>query len=101
MKKIMTFVLAAVMLLSIASCGGDGLKRDANGYLTEESAKSVAAQSVGYTAEEVYFSTSEFNGDTAGGDESAYFYFEFTDSVVDYTCKVNATSGTISDATAN
>lgn len=99
MKKILTFALVTVMLLSLAACGG-GLKRDANGYLTEDSAKTVAAQSVGYTVDDVYFSASEFSGDTAGSDESAYFYFEFTDSVVDYSCKVNATDGTVSDSTA-
>lgn len=95
MKKIIAFALAAVLMLAMTACGEKGPERDAKGYLTENAAKIYAAQSVGYTAEDVYFSTSEFEGDEAGGDENAYFHFVFSDSVVEYSCKVNALDGTV------
>ena len=66
MKKIFTLVLALIMVLVMTACG-DGLERDSKGYLTEDSAKSLAAQRVGYKAEEVAFAETKFEGDSAGG----------------------------------
>lgn len=100
MKKILAIALAAVMVLSLAACGEKGPERDENGYLTENAAKIYAAQSVGYAAADVDFSESTFEGDEAGGDESAFFHFVFTDGVAEYSCNVNAIDGTISDASA-
>ncbi len=99
MKRIFTLVLALIMVLVMTACG-DGLKRDSKGYLTEDSAKSLAAQRVGYKAEEVAFAETKFEGDSAGGDESAYFYIVFSDSVAEYSCKVNATDGSVYDLAA-
>lgn len=100
MKKIIAFALAAVMLLSLAACGEKGPERDANGYLTENAARIYAAQSVGYGADEVEFTDSQFEGDANGGDESACFRFTFSDGVAEYSCQVNATDGTVSKSTA-
>ncbi len=100
MKKIIALALACVMMLAMVACGDKGPARDENGYLTEDAAKIYAAQSVGYTAKDVDFSESAFEGDAAGGDENAYFSFSFTDGVAVYTCKVNATDGTVFDSTA-
>jgi hypothetical protein len=101
MKKIIAFALAAVMVLALVACGGDkGPARDSKGYLTEDAAKTFAAQSVGYGLKDVDFTESSFEGDEAGGDENAFFSFAFTDSVAFYTCKVNAIDGTVYDSTA-
>ncbi len=100
MKKIIAFALAAVMVLALTACGSKGLARDDKGYLTEEAAKTFAAQSVGYGLKDVDFTESAFEGDAAGGDANAFFSFVFTDSVAEYTCKVNATDGTVYDSTA-
>ena len=99
MKKIFTLVLALIMVLVMTACG-DGLERDSKGYLTEDAAKTFAAQSVGYGLKDVDFTESSFEGDEAGGDENAFFSFAFTDSVAFYTCKVNAIDGTVYDSTA-
>lgn len=100
MKKIIAFALAAVMVLALVACGDKGPARDSKGYLTEDAAKTFAAQSVGYTPEDVNFTESVFEGDEAGGDENAFFSFSFTDSVAVYTCKVNAIDGTVYDSSA-
>ena len=99
MKKIVTLVLALVMVLVMTACG-DGLKRDSKGYLTEDSAKILAAQSVGYEVEDVAFAETKFEGDGAGGDENAYFYVTFSDSVAESSCKVKAIDGTVFETTA-
>lgn len=96
MKRIFTLVLALIMVLVMTACG-DKLERDSKGYLTEDSAKFLAAQRVGYKAEEVAFAETKFEGDKAGGDENAYFEITFSDSVVEYWCKVNAIDGTVYD----
>ena len=66
MKKIVALMLALVMVLVMTACG-DGIKRDSKGYLTESSAKAIAAQRVGYKAEDVAFAETKFEGDSAGG----------------------------------
>ena len=100
MKKLIALVLALIIVLTLVACGGDGLERDSKGYLTEASAQSVAAQSVGYKAEEVAFGETKFEGDSAGGDESAYFEIVFSDGVAEYSCKINAIDGTVFDSAA-
>lgn len=100
MKKIVSLVLAAALLLALTACGGKDFDRGDNGYLTEDAAKAVAAQSVGYKADEVDFSESAFEGDEAGGDESASYRFVFTDGVAEYTCRVDATQGTVLESDA-
>ena len=99
MKKMMALVLALVMVLVMTACG-DGLKRDSKGYLTEDSARIIAAQSVGYSVEDVAFAETKFEGDSAGGDENAYFFVTFSDSVAEYSCKVKAIDGTVFDSSA-
>ena len=63
MKKMMALVLALVMVLVMTACG-DGLKRDSKGYLTEDSARIIAAQSVGYSVEDVAFAETKFDVDS-------------------------------------
>ena len=99
MKKMMALVLALVMVLVMTACG-DGLKRDSKGYLTEDSARIIAAQSVGYSVEDVAFAETKFEGDSAGGDENAYFCVTFSDSGAEYSCKVMAIAGTGFDSSA-
>ncbi|MBR2928480.1 MAG: hypothetical protein IKC24_04915 [Oscillospiraceae bacterium] len=100
MKKMITLVLALVLVLAMTACGSKDFKRDSKGYLTEDAAESVAAQSVGYTAEDVAFGETKFEGDSAGGDETAYFDIVFSDGVAEYKCKVNAINGTVYDSSA-
>ena len=97
MKKWITLVLSMVLVLTMTACGGDGLKRDSKGYLTKDSAESIAAQSVGYKADEVVFGETKFEGDSAGGDENAYFDIVLSDGVAEYRCKVKAIDGTVYD----
>ena len=70
MKKMIALLLALVLVLAMTACGSKGPKRDSKGYLTEDSAESIAAQSVGYMAEDVAFGETKFEGDSAGGDGS-------------------------------
>ena len=100
MKKMITLVLALVLVLAMTACGSKDFKRDSKGYLTEDAAESVAAQRVGYTAEDVAFGETKFEGDSAGGDETAYFDIVFSDGVAEYKCKVNAINGTVYDSSA-
>ncbi|MGM9661728.1 MAG: hypothetical protein ACI3WR_01380 [Oscillospiraceae bacterium] len=101
MKKIIALALAAVLVLALTACGSKDFDRGDNGYLTEDAAKAVAAQSVGYQADEVDFTESAFEGDEAGGDEEAYYRFAFTDGVAEYSCRVDATQGTVLESGAN
>lgn len=100
MKKIISLVLTAILLLALTACGNKDFDRDSKGYLTEDSAESIAAQSVGYKSEEVAFGETKFEGDSAGGDASAYFDIVFSDGVAEYSCKVNAIDGTVYDSAA-
>lgn len=100
MKKMIALLLALVLVLAMTACGSKDFKRDSKGYLTEDAAESVAAQSVGYTAEDVAFGETKFEGDSAGGDETAYFDIVFSDGVAEYKCKVNAIDGTVYDSSA-
>lgn len=100
MKKMIALLLALVLVLAMTACGGKDFKRDSKGYLTEDSAESIAAQSVGYTAEDVAFGETKFEGDSAGGDTTAYFDIVFSDGVAEYKCKVNAIDGTVYDSSA-
>lgn len=100
MKKIITLVLALVLVLAMTACGSKDFERDSKGYLTEYAAQFVAARSVGYDVDEVAFGETKFEGDSAGGDENAYFAVVFSDGVAEYSCKVNAMDGTIFDSAA-
>lgn len=100
MKKMISLVLALVLVLAMTACGSKDFERDSKGYLTEDAAETVAAQSVGYKAEEVAFGETKFEGDSAGGDENAYFDIVFSDGVAEYSCKVNALDGTVFDSAA-
>ncbi|MGM9618685.1 MAG: hypothetical protein ACI3W8_02435 [Oscillospiraceae bacterium] len=100
MKKIIALALTAALVLAMTACGSKDFDRSANGYLTEDAAKAVAAQSVGYKADEVDFTESVFEGDEAGGDESAVYRFVFTDSVAEYTCEISAMQGTVVSSSA-
>ena len=100
MKKIIALLLALVLVLAMTACGNKDFERDSKGYLTENAAEFAAARSVGYDADEVAFGEVKFEGDSAGGDENAYFEVVFSDGVAEYSCKVNAIDGTVFDSAA-
>ena len=100
MKKMIALLLALVLVLAMTACGSKDFKRDNKGYLTKDAAEAVAAQSVGYTAKDVAFGETKFEGDSAGGDADAYFDIVFSDGIAEYKCKVNAIDGTVYDSSA-
>lgn len=100
MKKMTALLLALVLTLAMTACGGKDFERDSKGYLTENAAEGAAAASVGYESDEVAFGETKFDGDSAGGDEDAYFDVVFSDGIAEYSCKVHAITGEVFDSTA-
>ena len=83
MKKILCVLMAVAMIVSMTACGSEDFKRDSKGYLTEDAAEAVAAQSVGYTAKDVAFGVQYHPESSAGHKDNSYLIDKFVKNMED------------------
>lgn len=90
MKKIISYIICFVMLLSFASCGN-------NDYVGVDKAKQTVVDDIGAALEDVEFAVNDLIKDGNGD----YYDMKFTKDGTEYRYKVDAVNGKILEKTSD
>lgn len=90
MKKIISYIICFIMLLTFASCGN-------NDYIGVDKAKQTVVDDIGAAVEDVEFALNDLVNDKNGD----YYHMRFTKDGTEYIYKVDAVNGNIIEKKSN